>query len=189
MLHSFQALIKFLMDGGLSRKIKIAIATFFIWFLWANRAKKHKTIPTRSYFIPILGHLHVLLFGEFWNAESRKKERLDSIADNILAAKEPIVSIAAFGLTTMVTPQDPKLIKYIFQDNFTDFVKGEQVHERLNELLGDGIFSSDPPRWSMHRKIGSRMFSMRNLKNYMFEVAKRGDARFMAKIEELRVKQ
>eukprot|EP01083_Nonionella_stella_P060876 158749_1 len=68
-------------------------------------------------------------------------------------------------------------------------MKSNEISDRLDELLGDGIFSSDPPRWRHHRKIGSKMFSMRNLKNYMFEVAKRGDTRFMAKIEELRVKQ
>ena len=39
----------------------------------------------------------------------------------------------------------------------------------MGELLGDGIFLSDPPKWKMHRKVASRMFSMRNLKNYMFD--------------------
>merc|ERR1712228_253740 len=38
----------------------------------------------------------------------------------------------------------------------------------------------------MGRKIGSKMFSMRNLKNYMFEVAMSGNVRWMKKIEEMR---
>ena len=64
---------------------------------------------------------------------------------------------------------DPKLIKYIFNDNFNYFIKGYKIEEELYEMLGNGIFTSDPPKWKFHRKAASKMFSMRNLKTYMFE--------------------
>ena len=75
------------------------------------------------------------------------------------------------GVFNSITLLDPDLIEFAFEKEFTSFIKGEQTAERLSDLLGNGIFTSDPPRWRTQRLAASRMFSMRNLQNFMFETA------------------
>eukprot|EP01083_Nonionella_stella_P038678 105147_1 len=66
---------------------------------------------------------------------------------------------------------DARIIKLIFQDTFDNYVKGPAIHDPFEELIGDGIFTADGPRWRAHRKVAARMFSMRNLKRHMFGCA------------------
>ena len=42
-------------------------------------------------------------------------------------------------------------------------VKGETFRDVLGEFLGEGIFASDGPAWSQHRKVAVKMFSKRLL--------------------------
>merc|ERR1719206_1137040 len=101
--------------------------------------------------------------------------------------KEDMIYTASFGRFPVVFLLRPDLIKLVFEERFGDFEKSAQVQNRLDEVLGDGIFASDGEIWKHHRKVGSKMFSMRNLKTYMFKVAKTGNERWMRKLEELRV--
>eukprot|EP01084_Bolivina_argentea_P185526 319920_1 len=80
---------------------------------------------------------------------------------------------------------DPKMIKYIFEDHFEDYIKGPPVHDTFEELFGDGIFAVDPPEWKFHRKVASRMFSMNNLKTYMFDCAMENTNILIHKMNEL----
>eukprot|EP01084_Bolivina_argentea_P079084 143507_1 len=188
MLHTFQRMLSFLTQNGW-KKIKIAFIISIMWFIWKHRAKKHKTIPMRNDFLPIIGHLLGALGIKRWYRQTIKNDQrhgMDLQVEQINSSKHRVACFAPFGRFPSITLYDPKLIKFVFQDNFENFVKSNMLRERTEEIFGDGIFASDPPQWKMHRKIGSRAFSMRNLKNYMFEVAMRGDIRFMNKIEQLR---
>eukprot|EP01084_Bolivina_argentea_P124350 220355_1 len=78
-------------------------------------------------------------------------------------------SMTVFLPAYAVLIMDPEILKFVFYTKFESFKKGERIQTELGEMLGDGIFTSDPPKWKFHRKIASRMFSMRNLKDYMFE--------------------
>ena len=78
---------------------------------------------------------------------------------------------------------DPEIARFVFETKFESFQKGDRISQELQEMLGDGIFTSDPPRWKFHRKVASRMFSMRNLKNYMFECTVTHSKHVLAKID------
>merc|ERR1719242_794320 len=106
-----------------------------------------------------------------------------------LAASAGWPSIGAVSSFTslnrhIVLIYDPKIVKFVFDTKFNCFVKGHHVQRELEEILGDGIFTSDPPRWKFHRKVASRMFSMRNLKNYMFECTVDHSDKVLNKIDE-----
>eukprot|EP00565_Helicotheca_tamesis_P007694 CAMPEP_0185735552 /NCGR_PEP_ID=MMETSP1171-20130828/25599_1 /TAXON_ID=374046 /ORGANISM="Helicotheca tamensis, Strain CCMP826" /LENGTH=172 /DNA_ID=CAMNT_0028405901 /DNA_START=34 /DNA_END=549 /DNA_ORIENTATION=+ len=51
---------------------------------------------------------------------------------------------------------------HILSKNFDNYEKGDAFRHLYEELLGQGIFSSDGDLWRVHRKIISNMFS-RNL--------------------------
>ena len=50
-------------------------------------------------------------------------------------------------------------MKHVLKDNFNNYEKGQLVQHVLGEFLGDGIFTTDGPRWKTHRKVAVRMFS------------------------------
>ncbi len=56
-----------------------------------------------------------------------------------------------------------------------------ELHPSSTQKIGDGFLLANGKRWKAQRKIASRMFSMRNLKNYMVEV-------FMAQSKALSIK-
>ena len=186
LLEIVSKLVNLLKNGKWQTYVKMAAFILFIRFIWKYRARRHATIPMRPGFIPIIGHtLHLL--GLTPNPQP-ELERIDANMNVFLKMNKDAICSTRFGNWSTIFLFDPKLVKFVFEDNFDDFVKGEQINERLFELLGNGIFASDGSIWRKHRKVGSKMFSMRNLKNYMFQVAKSGNVRWMKKIEELRQK-
>ena len=78
-------------------------------------------------------------------------------------------AFSAFWPFYTVVILDPEIARFVFETKFESFKKGERIQDEMEELLGDGIFVSDLPNWKSHRKIASRMFSMRNLRNYIFD--------------------
>jgi len=71
------------------------------------------------------------------------------------------------GKKRMLFVSHPDDLQYVLVDKAANFPKGEVTHERLKELLGEGIFNSDGPAWKEHRKISSHMFSTGQLKHRM----------------------
>jgi len=80
---------------------------------------------------------------------------------------------------------DPKLIDLLFRLKFGDADKGQEVRECLSPMFGKGIFSSDGQIWKKHRAIASRMFTVRSLRDYMFEVFIDTTNLFIKKCEEI----
>lgn len=42
---------------------------------------------------------------------------------------------------------DPETARFVFETKFESFKKGKRVAQEMEEMLGDGIFASDPPKW------------------------------------------
>ena len=63
-----------------------------------------------------------------------------------------MLSVGQFsgGMVCLVTPDE---VRHVLKDNFDNYEKGELVHDVLREFFGDGIFSTDGPRWKVHRKV------------------------------------
>lgn len=70
-------------------------------------------------------------------------------------------------------------MKHVLKDNFDNYVKGEPVQDALGEFLGDGIFASDGLVWKFHRKVASRMFTNRLLRESTM-IAKKHSIRMLA---------
>lgn len=73
----------------------------------------------------------------------------------------PVPSLGGFSGAFLFVV-DEICVRYILQDQFENYVKGEMFQKVWKELLGDGIFAADGKQWKIHRKIASNMFS-RNL--------------------------
>ena len=58
----------------------------------------------------------------------------------------------------------PSNVRHVLSDNFENYVKAPIFKEITEEIIGNGIFSSDGAVWKMHRKIASHMFSRRMLR-------------------------
>eukprot|EP00483_Globobulimina_turgida_P011843 UN11865 len=58
----------------------------------------------------------------------------------------------------------PKIIKLIYEDQFTGFIKGRNATEAMEPLFGHGIIAANGKKWKFQRKVGSRMFGLNNLK-------------------------
>lgn len=56
-------------------------------------------------------------------------------------------------------------------------------------MLGDGIFSSNGNRWKKQRTTASHMFTVRSLKDYMFEVFCNTTNNYINKCDLLQEKQ
>ncbi|KAL3341982.1 hypothetical protein AABB24_026147 [Solanum stoloniferum] len=65
-----------------------------------------------------------------------------------------------------VYTSDPANIEYILKTNFPNYGKGWHHYSRLNDLLGDGIFTVDGEKWKSQRKISSYEFSTKNLRDF-----------------------
>jgi cytochrome P450 len=55
----------------------------------------------------------------------------------------------------------PAAVEHVLRTRFDNYEKGPWFTEKLEVLLGAGIFNSDGPRWERARKLASHMFSQR----------------------------
>ena len=75
--------------------------------------------------------------------------------------RAPAIGLLRGGCVVVTSPES---VKHVLHRNFANYVKGEGVQLCMAELLGHGIFATDGPAWTLHRKVASHMFSMRLLK-------------------------
>lgn len=133
------------------------------------RAQYHDNIPmlaTDSWSL-IQGHLPLML--------STRGTRLGfhgMLFEEIKKAGFPsICCLSRPPNAHLIFVTNPIHVRYIFDTNFQVTQKSHLMKKRFEELLGDGIFAVNGTEWRFHRKIASRMFSTRNLKNYMYDVS------------------
>jgi fatty acid omega-hydroxylase len=134
---------------------------FIVWYK-KFRHRRHDNIMTLPGWTPLRAHIPFLV-KYLYNGINEQVYELLKQSDF-----PPISSLNGFdrhGLLIM----DPEILKFVWYTKFESFQKTNKVRDETEEMLGDGIFASDPPKWQFHRKIASRMFSMRTLKDYMFE--------------------
>ncbi|CAA7391778.1 unnamed protein product [Spirodela intermedia] len=67
---------------------------------------------------------------------------------------------------------DPAVVEHILSSNFRGYGKGWYFYETMEALLGDGIFVVDGSKWLHQRKLSSRQFSTRFLRDYSGSVFK-----------------
>lgn len=72
--------------------------------------------------------------------------------------------VVPFGGDTFVLVSDPPSVEHILKTNFENYIKGPYFKEKLQRLLGDGIFNTDGPMWKEQRQTASYMFKVKELK-------------------------
>merc|ERR1719148_47651 len=85
-----------------------------------------------------------------------------------------------FSLTlptrTQIYVCDPKIADLVFRERFSDPIK---------VMLGDGIFTVNGTKWKKQRTIASHMFTVRGLRDYMFDVFVDTTDHLLAKFDEI----
>lgn len=140
------ALLKVKSIQDLKRLLKwaVGITMFVIWYC-KYRVRRHDNIVTLPDWHPLLGHFMVI---------TSNFEDIVPHTYNI-AKRAGFPDCSAFtGFTPFygIIILNPDIAKYVFDTKFESFKKGDRIQMELEELLGDGIFASDPPKWKFHRK-------------------------------------
>ncbi|ETO35061.1 hypothetical protein RFI_02014 [Reticulomyxa filosa] len=203
-------LLELLKRKGVPAKATAALATLGALgaLYWYVRPVPHDNIPMMDFPIhPIFGQLQT---GEL---SAQFKEIHDSNCLYMASREEPVIAKAFPMRQFLVFLNDPEAIKFVFEDKFELFEKGEKTRELAGDILGNetkkkkkqmSSFSIEKNKieWKLHRKIASRyffneqqiakikikrMFSMRNLKDYMFECAVDGSKRVVKKLKEMKL--
>lgn len=78
---------------------------------------------------------------------------------------------------TIVDTIDPRNVEHILKGRFDNYIKGNWFYERLNDLLGDGIFNVDGSMWHSQRKTASQMFTQNRFKNQIWRVVDRNTSK------------
>jgi len=140
----------------------------------------HASIPTAPGMHPVLGHVPFF------------QRNYDNLHDELfkLVGSYDIVSVKLPGYHQIFL-NTPKLCEWVFTTKFNQFYKGSSQNEKISSLFGgygQGIFVSDDQHWRFHRKIGSRMFSVRNLRDYMYSCCNNTTTKTLNVLETLRAK-
>lgn len=72
----------------------------------------------------------------------------------------------AYPTFSMVCTTDPADVEHMLKTNFANYIKGDSIHQVMEDLLGDGIFNVDGVDWWKQRKLSSLEFSTRQLRDY-----------------------
>jgi len=159
----------------------LIVLSIVLGVLYKWRAKKHDNIPGAATFHPIIGH--ALFLNKHFHTDW-----LPASADILLKrGKEQALFSMVLPTRTQIFTADPKIADLVFRERFSDAVKGEEAFEPLKVLLGDGIFTSNGARWKKHRSTASHMFTVRSLRDYMFEVFEQTTDRLLDKVDEIAV--
>eukprot|EP01084_Bolivina_argentea_P138608 243981_1 len=147
--------------------------------IYKFRAKKHDNIPGAPLWLPILGHMPLIAkyFERGWLLN--EVEILNKMGKNIGMFS------CVIPTQTQIYCADPKIADLIFREKFSDAIKGDSPFGALKVLLGDGIFTSNGAVWKKHRAIASHMFTVRSLRDYMFEVFVNTTDNLLNKFDEL----
>eukprot|EP00945_MAST-04E_sp_MAST-4E-sp1_P002281 g2281.t1 len=70
-------------------------------------------------------------------------------------------SFSGYGAGVVIS--SPENVQHLLKDKFKRYEKTDVLTATLNELLGNGIFTSDNELWKFHRKVAAGMFSKRLL--------------------------
>ena len=163
--------------GAVASTVGITIASAIL--IHKYRARKHDNIPTlaEDECEMIKGHLSLFL--------KNRRRFHEKLLEEIKKLDFPsISSLARPPNQHLIFITNPIHVRYIFETNFEVANKSDRMREHFKELLGDGIFTTNGEQWRFHRKVASRMFSTRNLKNYMFDTSIKNTHSTIKKLHE-----
>eukprot|EP00249_Psilotum_nudum_P007004 c20238_g1_i1 orf=614-2218(+) len=131
----------------------LGAAVIFFSYLYVYRLMQRKKKGPKSW--PLLGASIEQL---------RNFERMhDWLVEYFEKAKTFCVPMPGFNYTYTV---DPTNVEYILKTNFSNFPKGKEFRDKMEPLLGEGIFNADGELWRQQRKTASFEFATKLLRDY-----------------------
>ncbi|KAJ7195390.1 hypothetical protein O6H91_Y511700 [Diphasiastrum complanatum] len=77
----------------------------------------------------------------------------------------PTFSVPMMTVNNTFT-SSPANVEYILKTNFSNYPKGERIHERFGDILGQGIFNVDGDLWHQQRKVSTVEFASSKLRDF-----------------------
>ena len=105
--------------------------------------------PPRSFTLPLIGSPMVTV-----GALKRPHE----LAARELARTNGTTGWVIGGRLSTLT-SNPANVEHILGRQFENYVKGRDFHDRVRDLLGDGIFAVDGDQWRRQRNTASQLFT------------------------------
>ena len=72
---------------------------------------------------------------------------LDYFTASAVSSNEKSYQFKIIGQPQYIAITSPESVKHILSDNFENYEKGYLFRDKLTEMLGDGIFNVDGPKW------------------------------------------
>ncbi|KAG6503093.1 cytochrome P450 94B3-like [Zingiber officinale] len=89
---------------------------------------------------------------------------LDWYTDLLASSPTQTVVVHRLGARRTVLTADPACVEHVLRSNFANYPKGKPFTEILGDLLGSGIFNADGQLWHAQRKLASREFTVRSMR-------------------------
>ncbi|KAG6525485.1 cytochrome P450 94B3-like [Zingiber officinale] len=104
------------------------------------------------------------LIGCFVDFYKNRDRLLDWYTDLLASSPTQTVVVHRLGARRTVLTADPACVEHILRSNFANYPKGKPFTEILGDLLGRGIFNADGQLWHAQRKLASREFTTRSMR-------------------------
>jgi len=122
------------------------------------------------------GHLHIVV-------NALRGYRLhDTLVENFKALGDTIL-LDIPTQPPFIFTIDPKNVEHILKTNFENYPKGQFMHTRAADLLGDGIFNADGALWHSQRKTSSKMFTANKFKTHIWKVVHKNSDKVVSLLE------
>lgn len=137
----------------------LVIAVLLVVSVLHLLVERSRTNAVGAFEMPIIGSV------EFLWSFVRRGMVLDGLLHASAKSQWKTFTLKWLGERRFIFTTDPANVEYILKSNFDNFPKGQQFHDYLTSLLGDGIFVADGQTWKLHRKLASHMFSANNFRD------------------------
>ena len=151
----------------------VVIAIIYLLYRYRNRAvgnqKPLSPLYRGRYFYPVIGQLLAVLRNYKRFNDFTYENTLTAIA-NLPKDAPKTLQISIPFQPLLVFTWSPENIEYALKKNFANYIKGNEFHRNMHELLGDGIFVVDGDQWKSQRKEASNIFSVGNFRDFTAKV-------------------
>ncbi|KAG0301876.1 hypothetical protein BGZ98_007981 [Dissophora globulifera] len=113
--------------------------------------------------VPLLGNTIFMLF-------KRPKNKNYHTQTQLHEEFGKVYTVTVLGFARVINIRDPAMVEHVLKTHFWKYEKGEFFRTVLQPLIGGGIFGADGEHWRWQRKLASRIFSTRALRDYTSDV-------------------
>ncbi|XP_050234568.1 cytochrome P450 94B1 [Mercurialis annua] len=91
---------------------------------------------------------------------------LDWYTQHLSESPTSTIVVDRLGARRTIVTANPENVEYMLKTNFNNFPKGKPFTDILGDFLGYGIFNVDGELWHTQRKLASREFTAKSLREF-----------------------